>query len=434
MHKQNYRVSAPVGTPKGFEVTASAVGTSGASKTRLGNITESAAPQTPVSESLEQCQRWSKRRDRYILQAASSLSLGRSHRVSTCQRVPSREVQRLGGNRSITKNEHGTAYFSGVGACGSVWSCPVCSQKISESRRNEALKAMSEHRKSGGYSILVTYTFSHGRHDVLKDMVKSLALALSRMKSWKAYKKLRADVGQTGSIRALEVTHGNSNGWHPHVHEVWFLDKPLSRRAAVDLKNSLYKIWSQCAVKFGLGKPSEKRGVDVKTGQSDDGKSAISYVTKWGYELTYGHTKKARSGRSPWQILSDLAKEWSLRDHKLWVEYSEAFAGRAQLYWSRGLKDQYGINDVSDDEISDAQEKHHVCDMSAEQWSAIVWLKKRAEVLEKAEVSPPAQVIDFINELVRYNQAEYKRVRSYKDRLKSEIEHSTLQHLKTLSL
>jgi len=443
MHDRNYTPYAEYANNVGSKRFRASCGASGDSAARaakapqgpLGNNTKSAHQDTTVCADLEQASKWQKRRDRFVMQAASQLSLGSGHRVSVCQRVPSREVQQLGGNRAVSKNEHGTAHFSGVGACGSVWACPVCAQKVAESRRSEVQAAMAAHRKTGGYAILVTFTFAHGRNDVLADMMPALAKALSRMKARVAYKKARLECGQVGSIRALEVTHGNANGWHPHVHEIWFLDRKLSRRGAVALKNSLYSIWSYCAVKFGLGEPSKRRGVDIQTGHSDDGKSAASYITKWGYELTYSQTKLAgNKGRSPWAILTDLVGTWSHRDHSLWNEYVDAFAGRSQLYWSKGLKAMFKIEEFKDSQIADRAEAEHFCTVTAEQWSAVVWLKKRAQVLEKAESMAPESVVEYLDELVKYNEAEFDRVRIAKSKTRTKITRDTLMHLKKLGL
>jgi len=269
-------------------------------------------------------------------------------------------------------------------------------------------------------------------------MLPLMAKAMSRAKSRKGYKSACESVGYAGQIKALEVTHGNANGWHPHTHEIWFLDRDTIKKSELKvLKQKIYKVWSQCAEKFGLGKPSEKHGIDIQYRDQEGNEAAGAYVSKWGYELTYSQTKlnnDPKKGRSPWAILDDLAQDWSSKDHRLWNEYAEAFHGKRQLFWSQGLKNKFGLNEVSDTEASDKEEIVKVCDISTDHWHAIMWLKKRADVLEMAESKTPEEVLDYLDELVKYNEAEFDRVRVAKSKTKSKITRDTLMHLKVLGL
>ena len=64
------------------------------------------------------------------------------------------------------------------------------------------------------------------------------------------------------------------------------------------------------------------------------------YIAKFGPadEIALQSAKKGRNGsRSPWQLLRDAA-HGDKRAAALWLEFSLAFKGRAQLFFSRGLK------------------------------------------------------------------------------------------------
>ena len=54
--------------------------------------------------------------------------------------------------------KHGTAHYSGLQTCGSVWSCPICAAKITERRRLEVQDAINQHRQAGGEVQLLTLT------------------------------------------------------------------------------------------------------------------------------------------------------------------------------------------------------------------------------------------------------------------------------------
>ena len=90
-----------------------------------------------------------------------------------------------------------------------------------------------------------------------------------------------------------------------------------------------------------------------------DGTYADQYIGKWGveHEMTKGHIKKGKEGGlTPFDLLQ-LSFEDELifgrKPGQLFKEYAAAFKGARQLMWSRGLKDVFGLRDVSDDEIMD---------------------------------------------------------------------------------
>lgn len=73
--------------------------------------------------------------------------------------------------------------------------------------------------------------------------------------------------------------------------------------------------------------------------------------------MTKGHIKQGREGGlTPFDLLDLSAQGQEVHGRspaKLFKEYSEAFYGKAQLSWSRGLKDLFGLRDKSDDQIID---------------------------------------------------------------------------------
>jgi len=330
----------------------------------LGNTTRFApAPPFPKRKNGELSRR-ETRRLRYRMLDKAGEVLGHKHRVSSCQKVPSYGVQHSGASRGISKNADGHAHFHGIGSCGDVWACPVCSQRISEGRRGEVLHAMSEHRAAGGVAVLLTTTFAHTRNDDLAGMVNGFTGALSDMKGGRAFKKIMDGLGCIGKIRALEVTHSEANGWHPHSHEILFLEGAVTPERLQAAEGEIFQQWRKYAVKHGLGEPSREHGVDLKYRESDgeNGQEAVgAYVSKWGYELTYAHKKQGRQGgRSPWAILRDIADKYTYRDVQLYREYAAAFKGKAQLFWSRGLKDRFEVEAMNDAEMADRQESELV--------------------------------------------------------------------------
>ena len=397
-------------------------GPAGARKSPLGNNTKLSAH--PENKGLQLT------RQKYVLRAQAQTVLGRVHRVSSCQKVPSYSVQQGERERGISKNEDGKAFFHGVGACGDVHVCPVCSYKISENRRQEVIAALRAHREQGGIALLTTFTFPHTRNDCLDNNMVLFRKARSRILTTKTFRALKEKFGLVGYIRRLEITYGDANGWHPHDHEIWFLERgSISNEDLEEIANTMSRLWGDCCEKVGLPRPCPLRGFDLRF--NGGGQDAVgSYLTKWGYELTYGHTKQTRGDRrlTPFGILAKLDElGYDPYYYKLFRDYAKAFKGRAQLLWSRGLKARFKLDDIADSELSERPEPIFHCDMTKDQHTAISLLGMFAEVLEYAEKNTPQQTIEYMDMLIELkernnnelmfmairNDLNFKRYRKY---------------------
>jgi len=308
--------------------------------------------------------------EKFSLQSAVRNLLPTS-RTAKCVRLTT------GGDVAVLKSiEHKKCHYSGLQTCGSVWSCPVCSAKVSSRRKDETIDAMRQHLDNEGQIFFLTLTFPHYKQDSLKELIVKQREALKFYRKTYAYKQFVKETGYKGSIRALEVTFGLGNGWHPHTHEILFCTNKVTFAA---IKKRLFKAWYDSCVKAGLPKPSYRNGVDVQGGNK-----AGEYLNKYGCELALSHTKKARNDRfSPFDLLRAYKHDNDKQLGAKFVEFATAMKGARQLFWSPGLKDKFGINDMTDDELAALQE-----DKSDEQgrieliqWRAVVRYGARATVL-----------------------------------------------------
>lgn len=342
---------------------------------------------------------------KFARQSASKKLLPKS-RVNWClRRVLDSEVK-------ILKSSHGTAHYSGLMVCGKPWECPVCAAKIAERRRNELVTLVDAHKAQGGSCLLLTFTFSHTRFDDLNGTIKRLSKSWSTMTKSRAYRSLMSDLNVTGSVRAFEVTWGNSNGWHPHYHVIWFLDSNLS--VSMDfIKAKLFSLWLSVCTRFHLGIPSFERGVDVRNGDY-----AAKYAAKFGLEdkaggnwsiadeLAMAHTKNGRNGHySPFQLL-DLYISGHESSGSLFREYVAAFSGSRQLVFSKGLKSRYEIKETTDEELAVLQDDSAVLlgSLTLEQWRLVLrntsrFQDSRAIVLTLAENGGMDAVNLFLREI-----------------------------------
>lgn len=278
-----------------------------------------------------------RRLGRWEMQAGARELLD-SARLRACYRQPLDEHVRV-----YRRRENSSTYFRGLRVCGKVWECPVCSAKVSERKRLELLAAMDHHKATGGSVLLLTLTVPHTREDAPFELLGKLLEAYRGFgqgkKAWTGQVP-----GYVGSVRALEVTHGDANGWHPHLHVLVFVAGKLDDLA--QLQTKLLDRWRAVTLRNGLAEVND-HGLRL-----EDGEKAGKYATKWGPadEMTRAHMKIGRkAGRTPWALLSDYV-QGDKRAGALFREFAAAFYRRSQLQWSRGLRDRLGLLEEKTDE------------------------------------------------------------------------------------
>lgn len=329
--------------------------------------------------------------------------------------------------------DHERAEFYGVQTCGSVWHCPICAPKIANGRRDEMTLAMGRHVEAGRMVFLETFTFQHtaeeGGAGCLKPQLdKLLGLMRDKLKSHRVYKDTRREAEVLGQIRALEITFGEMNGWHPHVHELVFASRDaveVTKRGETIYRKSVLgrrrKLWAQILIEAGMaGLKKGDTGAELfgklrnllrRCYTVQIGAYAAEYIAKFGREsgwgiaseMTRGHTKTPRrcSHTTPWGLLADHL-DGDKRAGWLFREYAEAFAGRRQLYWSPGLKKALGVEDVADEEIAaapDASCSERVIQLTDDQWRLILSRNARWEALRAAALNGRFGVEVLLREL-----------------------------------
>lgn len=329
--------------------------------------------------------------ERFALQAMAR-DLLPGERVKHCLRTRQRGAKHVEVWRSV---EYRRAHYKRLQTCGSVWHCPVCAAKISERRRAELEAVTALHKAAGGGLALLTLTNSHSRADRLSDLLKAQEHALRRFWKDRASRVLFDSLGVVGLVRAVEVTHGKANGWHPHYHILLFLKAPHSDAQLKAMREKLAQRWIDCCKAAGLPLPDMKHGADLRGAEW-----AARYASKWGLEseVTKGHIKKGRGDRAtPWDLLRRAlaGDQWA---GALFQEFAHAFKGKRQLFWSSGLKDRYPVEDVDDSVLAAQVEDSAVMlgAFTAGQWRSILKAGIRAHLLLVAEQGGWDQVMFFV--------------------------------------
>lgn len=293
-----------------------------------------------------------------------------------------------------------SASFRQVETCHSVWACPVCSAKVSERRRQELVQGVKNHRAAGGAVLFWTLTFPHTKADDLVVMLDRFLKAIRWLTSHRTYKtEIRPQFGIIGYVRALEVTHGARNGWHPHAHSLIFLERELTAEQFGWLYSKLHSLWAKACERMGLDAPRLGVGSHLKAATASTEEVVAEYVSKWHvqpskvphwtatHELTKATSKRGREGgRSPWDLLrSDLVED-APASLALFREYAEAFRGKAQLRWTPGLRGKLGLGvEMTDEELAETASEDDndlLCAFDWRTWRRIAWAGAQGAILD----------------------------------------------------
>lgn len=265
-------------------------------------------------------------------------------------RVASCRHKRVVRNSVQIRTDGKAVSIVGVETCASARDCPVCAPNIYLGRAEEIKHSTRAWRAKGGLVVMLTLTARHKGITDLEWLGRRVSRAWSRMRRSRRFDRWwRGELGGgvRWVIRGDDQTHGK-NGWHPHLHVLLFLHRqPTS--AELDY---IYERWSEC-VQSELGSafvPNREHGVHVKHSTDD------AYLEKLGLEVAHITAKSGRQDgqRTPWELLQDACDG----DHgaaDLWQEHSKAMLGRRQIGWSRGMKQNFQVDQRSDAELADEQ-------------------------------------------------------------------------------
>lgn len=346
--------------------------------------------------------RLAARRSRYDLAGVAqrvlydpSLPAAGQHRTVWCHRA----IKAESAKGHIWRRVDGSsARLSGVVTCGSVWTCPICSARVAEKRREELERAMIFHSAAGGRVYLLTLTAPHERQLALADFERQFMKALQRFKNSKTFKAFSRRYQRAGSVRSLEITWGAEHGFHVHTHDLVFAAPGLERDLATI--DELRGAWLEAVIKTGLASRSQwsdmwEHALDLRGGDA-----AHDYVTKFGHDAAWGitaevtrsHAKvglRAICGRdghvTPFQLLA-WAETGDVEAAALFREFAAAFAGKRMLYWSPHLKAKMGV-DVAEDEAVAADdagrpEEREVAEFDAPMLALVVSRRALGELCE----------------------------------------------------
>ncbi|ATA90915.1 hypothetical protein CGC56_01250 [Capnocytophaga canimorsus] len=249
----------------------------------------------------------------------------------------------------VRGKESQKVYYSGLMKCGSVWRCPVCSFKITQRRQLEVFelsnKWLNLHEKTTGKKgrlSFITLTLRHSKSDLLEVLLKRLSEEFRKFQKTSVYKRIEEENNIRGFVKTLEIKYSFENGWHPHLHLLYFHTQEETHK----FHKEFVKAW--CKRKKISASLNAQCAKDVYTE-----KGIVDYVTKWDMskEMTQGHHKinpNENKRFTPFLILRLLTENnfkntYADRNFKrnlegLFYEYSRYTKGKHLINISKNLK------------------------------------------------------------------------------------------------
>ncbi len=299
------------------------------------------------------------RAERYELQAVLRGLISENRRIQGCLRFP-----RDGASHVEIHQNHnsGLAYYSGLQTCGRGGICPACGSKIAEHNCREIQAALDVWRGRGGVPALLTLTMPHYRSQRLSDNLSAMLAAYRALLQNRPYRTLRIHAKLDHSIRALEITYGPRNGFHPHLHILGFFGADFDAPA---FERQLARLWLANLQRQGvqIDDPAAVllRGVRVQLGFT----AGAEYVSKigrtWGLaeEVAKANRKKGRGEHySPADLLRHVRDDTLPAARAVFREYAAAIEGKSLLQLSRDMRKELGLKaEKSDQEIAAGEDQ-----------------------------------------------------------------------------
>lgn len=364
---------------------------------------------------------------------------------------------------TVQRGKNGV-HFGGLLTCGSR-TCPSCGPRIAAATRSEIEQAIDAWMNPGhsnkphGFGVagveleragdaetvsnvrmskngrrlwFGTFTIRHKRGQGFAELAAAVSSAWAAATGGRGWMRDREEHGIAHYLRVFEQKWSQRNGWHIHVHVLFFVDDSLpwaTKTEHTGLLETMFKRWAAKAVSLGMGVPLI-RAQDL---HEVDGAAALERVA--GYfakettdatnehpgsiaaEMSNGAGKQGITSLTPGQILAwamdgeaYISQLWGAAADRqrgrgiqgqayarhLYAEFERGMKGRRTIAWSRGMREALGLGaELTDEQLAERQEAQDAATADTlVSMSGHDWRKFNARPGRRAELYAVAATLD----------------------------------------
>lgn len=254
-------------------------------------------------------------------------------------------------------NERGRVYHDHA-VCKS-WACPICGPKRAYLRALEIEQAILAAHRMGHKMVFLTFTMAHRKRDACIDTRKGIQDCYSQMMNRRALRKVLDRFGYVHQCRSWDFTWG-SNGWHPHIHAIWFFN---SDETAMDISVALNRViadlWSDLVQKRTNRRASKKHGYDcepVDMGEpyagaceGDDADDRAARLARYEAKSmsNYAASADKNAGQmTPYDLLVRQDDEHYAEYARAYYDFYKGQKGVKRIRFSQGFREYFGIQEA----------------------------------------------------------------------------------------
>lgn len=359
---------------------------------------------------------------------------GNSHRACSCTVKSLNHFHKSGNfdDVGIKVTKEGASIQS-VMHCNNGFYCPICAPSVLGEKSDEIKRVIEGALEKGMHCVMLTQTMSHKKTDKLQSLIDVLLAASKTVKSGSYRNKMKKQYGFFSSIRSLENTFSQKNGWHPHLHELYFFDRALTPADLFELKKDMSARYQQALEKKGYsanylrglnfsyvvkveGEEKVRNTLDAvdydANAKIQSSKNAALYVSKLDKELTFEFMKKARSNDSLsiFGLLEALIKEKDPKQKNIMQsrvnDFVCAVGGRARIYIPKALKEIAIDEPEKEDSETDESKNTTILRFTDRQYYTLVNMGILGRIMCVAAECPHDDLSELVIELNRYIEYE----------------------------
>lgn len=291
---------------------------------------------------------------------------------------------------TVQRGDNGV-HFGGLLTCGSR-TCPNCGPRVAAGTRSDIEAAIAAWMVRPTRRLWFgTFTIRHGKGQGFQELADAVSACWGAATGGRGWMRDRQLHGIAHTLRIFEQKWSAKNGWHVHVHVLFFLEEILAEvEDHTALLDTMFRRWASKAIALGMGVPL-LRGQDLHEVTSSGALDRVArYFAKEttdasaehpgsiAAEMSNGAGKQGLTSLTPGQILAwamegedYIAQLWGSASERqrgrgvqgmeyarhLYREFERGMKGRRTIAWSQGMREALGLGaELTDEQLAERQE------------------------------------------------------------------------------